>query len=331
MASTRFPVKLFVIAALCAAVAVAGGWIYYQRHLEPELPTSIASGNGRIEAVEYDIATKYPGRVEKVLVNEGDMVEQDQVLAKMNTDSINAQLREAQASLREAQSNRDYVLAMVAVRKSELTYAQREQERSATLAKSGHISQEKLDQANTKYVTAAAMLKAVNIQVTQAESGIEAAEAAINQLQVTLKETNLTTPIKGRVLYKLAQPGEVLGSGGNVLTVLDLTDVSMSIFVPTDQAGKIQVGSDARIVLDAIPQYVIPATVSFVAARAQFTPKAVETRSEREKLMFRVKVKIDPKLLKEYINSVKTGVPGDAYILLDQKQGWPKNLQVKLP
>lgn len=330
MASKHFSIKLLIGLVVCALLAL-GGWFYYQSHLEPAMPDYVASGNGRIEAVEYDIATKYAGRLETVLVDEGDMVDADQRLATMNTDSIKAQLREAQAAWREAQSSRDYVQAMVEVRKSELIYAQREQERAAKLASSGHISQEKLDQANTQYVTAKAMLKAVNIQVTQAESGIEATQAAIARLQVTLDETNLTTPIQGRVLYKLAQPGEVLGSGGNVFTVLDLTDVYMSIFVPTEQAGKIQVGSDARIILDAIPDYVIPATVSFVAARTQFTPKAVETRSERDKLMFRVKVKIDPSLLKAHLKSVKTGVPGSAYVLLDQQQDWPENLAVKLP
>lgn len=330
MASIRVLIKISVITTLCAAVAV-GGWMYYQDNLEPKLPEFIAMGNGRVEAVEYDIATKYAGRLEKVLVDEGDMVKPNQQLADMNTDSIEAQLLEANAGLREAQSSRDYVLAMVEVRKSELTYAKSEQRRASTLAKSGHISQEKLDQANTKYVTAKAMLKAVHIQVTQAESGIEAAQAAIARLQVTLDESHLITPIKGRVLYKLAQEGEVLASGGNVLTILDLTDVSMSIFVPTNQAGKIQVGSEARIILDALPDYVIPATVSFVAARTQFTPKAVETQSEREKLMFRVKVKIDPQLLQKHIESVKTGVPGTAYVLLSTKQEWPQNLQVKLP
>jgi HlyD family secretion protein len=330
MASKYFSIKLLIGVLVCALLAF-GGWFYYQSHLEPAMPDYVVSGNGRIEAVEYDIATKYAGRLEAVSVNEGDMVAAGQRLATMNTDAIEAQLREAQAAWREAQSSRDYVQAMVEVRKSELIYAQREQERAAKLASSGHISQEKLDQANTKYVTAKAMLKAVNIQVTQAESGIEATQAAIARLQVTLDESYLTTPIQGRVLYKLAQPGEVLGSGGNVFTVLDLTDVSMSIFVPTEQAGKIQVGSDARIILDAIPQYVIPAKVSFVAARTQFTPKAVETRSERDKLMFRVKVTIDPALLKAHLNAVKTGVPGSAYVLLDQQQDWPENLDVKLP
>ena len=107
----------------------------------------------------------------------------------------------------------------------------------------------------------------------------------------------LKSPIAGRVLYRLAEPGEVLAAGGKVLTVLELTDVYMTIFLPTALAGRIAVGSEARIVLDAVPQYVIPATISFVAARAQFTPKDVETRTEREKLMFRIKVRIDPELL----------------------------------
>ncbi|WP_417436843.1 HlyD family secretion protein, partial [Idiomarina abyssalis] len=225
MASKHFSIKLLIGVLVCALLAL-GGWFYYQSHLESAMPDYVASGNGRIEAVEYDIATKYAGRLETVSVNEGDMVAAGQRLATMNTDAIEAQLREAQAAWREAQSSRDYVQAMVEVRKSELIYAQREQERAAKLASSGHISQEKLDQANTKYVTAKAMLKAVNIQVTQAESGIEATQAAIARLQVTLDESYLTTPIQGRVLYKLAQPGEVLGSGGNVFTVLDLTDVS---------------------------------------------------------------------------------------------------------
>jgi len=318
--------SIFVVCGLLIA-----GWFFYQQNLEPSLPAYIASGNGRVEAAEYDVATKYAGRLQQVIAEEGDMVEEGQLLAKMNTDSIDAQLREARAVLREAQDGRNYALAMLAVRQSEFVYAQREQARSIKLAKSGHISQEKLDQDKTQYATANAMVKAANVQVTQADSSIEAGEAAIERLTVEQAETDLASPISGRVLYRLARAGEVIGSGGKVLTILDLTDVTMSIFLPMEQAGKVNVGSEARIILDAIPEYVIPATVSFVAPRTQFTPKAVETRTEREKLVFRVKVKIDPKLLKQHIEAVKTGVPGEAFLLLDTKQEWPDNLQVKLP
>ncbi|MDD3763686.1 MAG: HlyD family efflux transporter periplasmic adaptor subunit [Nevskiales bacterium] len=329
----RFQQRLgqLVVPVLLVAAVAAVAWHVYQRDDGLKLPPSVASGNGRIEATEYDIATIYAGRLQQVLAEEGQMVDKDQVLARIDTESLDAELREANAGLREARDTREYAQAIVSVRESELRYAQREVERSRKLAKSGHISQEQLDQSNTNLETATAALKAARIQVTQAESGIEAAEARISRLQTQIDESRLTAPIRGRVLYKLAQTGEVLGAGGKVMTMLDLSDVYMTIFLPTEQAGKVHIGGEARIILDAVPQYVIPAKVSFVAPRTQFTPKAVETRTEREKLMFRVKVHIDPQLLKDHIEAVKTGVPGEAYILLPPAQEWPDALKVNLP
>uniref|UniRef100_UPI000AA1736C HlyD family secretion protein n=1 Tax=Desulfosarcina cetonica TaxID=90730 RepID=UPI000AA1736C len=131
-----------------------------------------------------------------------------------------------------------------------------------------------------------------------ATAAIDAVKARIDEIQSFIDDSTLTAPVDGRVLYRLAEPGEVLGAGGRVLTLLDVSDVTMTIFLPTDQAGRVDLGSDARIVLDALPDVVIPARVSFVAPKAQFTPKDVETRTEREKLMFRVKVRIDPELLR---------------------------------
>ena len=96
--------------------------------------------------------------------------------------------------------------------------------------------------------------------------------------------------------YRVAQPGEVLGAGGKVLNIVDLADVYMTFFLPEQAAGRVALGQDVRIILDAAPQYVIPAAVSFVASTAQFTPKTVETASERQKLMFRVKAQISPEL-----------------------------------
>lgn len=83
--------------------------------------------------------------------------------------------------------------------------------------------------------------------------------------------------------------------------------------------------------LDAAPQYVIPAKVSFVASTAQFTPKTVETATERQKLMFRVKAQIDPELLRQHLQQVKTGLPGVAWLKLDADAQWPANLEVKVP
>jgi HlyD family secretion protein len=123
----------------------------------------------------------------------------------------------------------------------------------------------------------------------------------------------------------------VLGAGGRALNLMDLSDVYMTFFLPTEQAGKVALGSDIRLVIDALPNYVIPAKASFVASVAQFTPKTVETESERLKLMFRVKANIAPELLKQYLEGVKTGLPGVAYVKLDPTAPWPAQLEVRLP
>lgn len=322
---------LKIVATIGMLAAIGGGVYWYQSTTTSETPDNVASGNGRIEATEYDIATKNPGQLATVMVREGDMLEKDQILARMDTRSLDAQLREAQAGLKEARENREYARAIVEVRESEVSYAEREFQRLEKLARSGNVSQEQFDQAGTQLQIARANLTAARVDVTRAESGIEAAEAKIARVQVDLEDSRLATPVGGRVLYKLAEPGEVLGAGGNVLTVLDLTDVYMTFFLPTNQAGKLRIGDEARLILDAIPQYVIPASISFVAPNAQFTPKAVETRSEREKLMFRIKARVDPSLLKQHIEVVKTGVPGEAFVRLDPDTPWPDNLKVSLP
>jgi HlyD family secretion protein len=259
------------------------------------------------------------------------MVEAGMLLAVMDTDELEASLAAAQASLHQAEQSRRLAEAVVAQRESERRYAQAELARIESLADRGHASQEQLDRARTAAETAEAALQAARVQVASADASIEAAKASARRIQTNIDDSQLTTPVGGRVLYRLAEPGEVLAAGGKVATVLDVTDVYMTIFLPTAQAGKVRVGSEARIVLDALPDYVVPAEVSFVAAEAQFTPKSVETRSEREKLMFRVRIRIDPELLKAYRDRVKTGVPGEAYVRLDEGQPWPESLKVALP
>lgn len=130
--------------------------------------------------------------------------------------------------------------------------------------------------------------------------------------------------------YRIAQPGEVLSAGGRVLNLVDLGDVYMTFFLPTAEAGRTSMGSDVRLILDAAPQYTIPAKVSFVADVAQFTPKTVETEEERQKLTFRVRAQIPQELLQKYIQYVKTGLPGMAYVRLDPQAVWPENLERNL-
>lgn len=314
-----------------AVILIAGAAIWALMPDTENLPEHVASGNGRIEATEVDVATRISGRLESFSVREGDLVDAGQLLAVMDTDELSARLAAAEANLHQAEQARLLAEAVVAQRESERRYAHGELARIETLVDRGHASREQLDRTRTAAETADAALQAARVQVASAQAGIEAARAAIRQIQTNIDDSQLSTPVGGRVLYRLAEPGEVLAAGGKVATVLDVTDVYMTIFLPTSQAGRVRVGSDARIILDALPDYVVPAEVSFVAAEAQFTPKSVETRSEREKLMFRVRIRINPDLLKAYRDRVKTGVPGEAYVRLEENQPWPENLQVSLP
>jgi HlyD family secretion protein len=328
MNSTYRKRLLWALAALLVAGAAIVAWRQFKA---PELPPGFAMGNGRIEATEIDIATKLPGRIKEVLAKEGDTVQAGQVVARMDTQTLEAEMRQAEAQVRQAHDAKATATAVVAQRASELTFAENELRRSEQLAAKGFISAEKVDSDRTKALTAKAVLTATRSQLTQAQSAIEAAVATTERVKADIEDSALKAPRGGRVQYRLAEPGEVLPAGGKLLSLLDLTDVYMTLFLPETLVGRVAIGAQARIVLDAASQYVIPATVSYVAPEAQFTPKTVETTTERQKLAFRVKTQIDPELLKKYEPQVKTGLPGVAYVRLDAKAEWPVKLQVKLP
>jgi HlyD family secretion protein len=316
-------------AALAAAVAAGAYGFFWLR--QPRLPAGFASGNGRIEATEYDIAAKYAGRVVDVRVKEGDLVEKGQVLAEMDVEVLEAQRREAVAQLEMARKSEQQAKAVLAQRDSERNLARVDLARTQALVEEEVASVQQLDHDRTRSETAEAAFIAAREQVHEAESSIAAAAASLQRIETQIGESALVSPIRGRVIYRLAEPGEVLAAGGKVVTILDLTDVYMTIFLPTEQAGRVAYGAEARMVLDAMSDFVLPASVSFVSPEAQFTPKEVETRTEREKLMFRYKVKIDQALLEQHLEQVKTGVPGVSYVRLADGGAWPEWLAVKLP
>lgn len=297
---------------------------------KPEQTPSIASGNGRIEATEVDIATKMPGRLKQILVREGDMVKTGQVLARLDTKELEARLLQATAQVKQAKQNKAYARALVKQRKSELALARKNLERSQNLYVDKNISLVQLQQHETAMESTRAVLAATQAQVVSADAAISAAMAQVETIQVNIDDSILKSPINGRVLYRLAEPGEVFGGGGKVLTLLEVEDVYMTVFLPTMYAGRVDIGDESRIILDAFPDIAIPAKVTFISPQAQFTPKEIETRTEREKLMFRIKVTVDPQLLKAHLEKVKTGLPGVAYIKLDDSAPWPAELN-RLP
>jgi len=344
-----------------AGVLILGvlGVVVWQKFAGEDTLKGFVSANGRIEAVEIDIAAKTAGRVKELMAREGDFVRAGEVLAVMDTEVLEAQHRQAEAQLRQARSAVETARSQLAQRESEKTAAkalvvQREAElgvarkragRSSILASEGATSQQEADDDSARVHSADAAVSAARAQVAAAnatvatarseiigaQSAVEAAQATVERIEADIKDSALTSPRDGRVQYRVAQAGEVLAAGAPVLNLVDLSDVYMTFFLPTAAAGRVAIGTEVHLVLDAAPQYVVPAEVSFVADVAQFTPKTVETAEERQKLMFRIKARIDPGLLRQHLRQVKTGLPGMAYVRLDPRVDWPPELQTRLP
>jgi HlyD family secretion protein len=296
-----------------------------------DLPEGFAKTNGRIEATEIDISPKYAGRLETVNVEEGDEVKAGQVLAVIKSPEYEAQLRNAQANVLVAKSALATAEAKVAQAKADQVYAQKDLERGKDLVAKGWLTKQVFDQRVDKADAANAGLDAAEKQREAARSTVLSTQAEVDQISSILADLTLLSPRDGRVQYRIHRSGEVVNAGTRILQILDLNDVYMTIYLPAAQAGKLALGDGARLILDPYPDLVIPANVSFVATEAQFTPKPVETAAEREKLIFRVKLQVDPKVLSKYHTEVKTGIRGMGFVRTDHNASWPENLAVKLP
>jgi HlyD family secretion protein len=317
-----------LLIVLAALIGVGGFFGYqYWRELQSRLPAGIASGNGRIEAKLVDIAAKEALRVAEISVQEGDLVKPGQVVAQMDTNTLKAQLEEAKLNVVANREKEAVANATIARSKAQIDLARVEVARSKSLVAQRAGSQRELDVRNTMMKTTTAALQEEEAKLRTIQQQVAVAQAQAATIQTRIDDATLKSPILGRVLYKLAEVGEVLAAGGKALTLVNLEDVYMEIFLPSEQAARLKVGAEARIVVDSTPGRAVAGYVSFVSPEAQFTPKQVETKSEREKLMFRVKIKIPEKTVASFIEYIKTGVRGVGYVKVDPSAEWPSWLQ----
>jgi HlyD family secretion protein len=234
------------------------------------MPAGIVRAEGRIEATQVDVSSKYAGEVVDVAVQEGDKVPAGQVIARLRSPELEAQLRAAQSDLRSAKE-------------------------------------------------------------AQAQDAITTAEAKVEQIKSMISELTLVSPREGKVQYQLARAGDSVAAGAPIVTLIDLADVYMTVFLRAADASKLATGDEARLILDEAPDYVVPAAVSFVASNTQSAPKAVETKDDLAKLMLRVDLKIDPKVVETYYGKVETELRGAGFVRTRPDARWPAELQVKLP
>ena len=311
---------------MAALILGGGGGAYWWLTRTPGLPPGIAFSNGRLEADEVDIDTKFAGRISEILADEGTMVKAGQVVARMDTRDLRAKLSQANAQIAQVRQSVAQSAADLLQMGSQLKLAAQQLQRSRILAEQGYESREILDQRQSQFNVATAAYHGTEARIAAATAGVASATHNADLIQVNIDDNTLVAPKDGPIEYRLGNLGEVLPAGGKVFTMLDATYVYMDIFLPTRTAGRVRIGDEASIVLDALPAKPIRASVTFLAARNEFTPKTVETQSERDKLMFRVRVRIDPAFLRAHAAEVRSGLPGLAYIRLDET-AWPAALQ----
>src|SRR5208283_3734212 len=317
--------RLMIFAAVVAAAGVFG--YQYWQQTKSALPKGIASGNGRIEAKLVDIVAKEPLRVKEIRVDEGALVHPGEVLVVLDTATLEAQLAEAKLNVAATQEKEAGAKASIAKRKAEIELAKIEVKRSSALVAERAGSQRDLDVRIMALKTTSAGLQEDEAKVRTIEEEVKVAQAKVATIQTRIDDATLKSPVNGRVLYRLAEVGEVLGAGGKALTLTNLDDVYMEIFLPSEQAAMLKIGAEARLTVDFLPGRAVAGYVSFVSPEAQFTPKQVETRSEREKLTFRVKIRVPEKTVESYIDFIKTGIRGVGYVKVDESAVWPASLQ----
>jgi len=320
---------LIALVILAAGIGLATYFYFdYKRTQEMRYP-KFYSGNGRLEATEVYISNRLSGRIDKIFVKEGSLVKTGDTLVKMDTRTLEAEKASAVAEVKVKEGELEMAKADLKKQESSFVGAQKEYNRQKTLLATSAVSQKTFDDAETVYLNAVATLEHAKAALLAAEGKLARQKAEVVRIQTLLDDSTLTARYDGRIQYLLAHEGEVVSDGGRIMNEVNLTDAYMTFFLPTAIAGQVTMGAEVKLMFDAGPGYHIDAKVTYIDPVAQFTPKSVETKVEREKLMFRIKAHVNAELLRKYIDDVKTGLPGVAWVKLDPKADWkdaPVNL-----
>jgi len=287
--------KRFGIIILVIILALV---LYFLLSSKGEKDKGEISASGTIEITEVEVSSKLAGRIEKLLVDEGDSVLKDQVLIELEKNELEAQLKQAQAAYQVS-------LSQLAQSKSNSENLRTNLERTRQLFKAGSATQQQLDDQETKYQMA-------KDQLSSATHLTEQNKATIDLIQVYIDNSVIRSPINGLVLSKNTEIGEVVSPGSSLLTLGDLSHPWVKIYIKETDLGKVKLGQKAQVKIDTYPDKVFEGKVTYISSQAEFTPKNIQTKEERVKLVFGIKVSLDnPQQI------LKPGMPADVILSKD--------------
>jgi HlyD family secretion protein len=295
--------KLIPIVVILLGVAL---YAYFGR-IRPALEYDpVVRGSGTIEATEVLVSAKIPARIVELRVAEGDRVSAGELLARLACDEPEARLAQAQAQLEQAraveaqaQVAERQVRAQVAPVKVQHGHAAKERDRAVSLFKSAGATERTVDQAETAYLSTGEQLRAVELGVDVAHRGIRVAQAqvAVAEKNLALAQTQvdectLEAPQGGVVLTKHREVGELVLPGAALVKLGNLDEVHTWIYVPNEEVGRVRIGQKVALVADTYPDRVFAGQVSRIKEEAEFTPKSIQTKDDRTRLVFGVKVAV---------------------------------------
>lgn len=259
-----------------------------------ENPNEI-SGSGTIEILEVEISSKIMGKVEKINFDEGDNVREGDLLAVLEHNELNAQENQFSAGFSASKEQVNQIEA-------QLKNAEDNYNRAKDLFKTGSFSQQQLDAAETQYKVLSSQLKSANQVCIQIQAQYDYVKAQISNAY-------LKAPISGVILQKNAEIGEIVSPGMSILTVGDLSKPWLKIYIPETKLGKVKLNDKASVKADTFPDKKYEGRVVYISSKAEFTPKNVQTKEERVRLVYAIKI-----ALENTNEELKAGMPADGYI-----------------
>jgi HlyD family secretion protein len=308
-------VRIVGIAVLAAVVSLL--WWRFGPISERNANQSRILATGTIEATEVEVSAELGGTIENLLVDEGYRVERGQPVAKIEDSQLEAEALRAEAALESARAALEDLeagarseelqraRARVELARATLALAETEWQRADRLFKDGVLSEGQRDNARTsldvaksQHDVAAEELKLLEAgarpdQIKAARWQLKQAEAALRLARVRLEKTNISAPISGTVLVKSSEEGEVISPGVPIVTIADLGDMWVKIYIDEVDIGTLRLGQRARVRVDSFPGKEFSGKVTYISDEAEFTPKNIQTREDRVKLVFAVKIGID--------------------------------------
>ena len=324
---TAFLLALLVV----AGTAVIAGWGLVRGRGGGEL----LAANGTIEATEVEISSKLLGRIAQLLVKEGDVVQANQVIARLDTSEIEAEVAQQQAALARAEAQFKELLAGSRAEEIEearanlqqaednLKLARDDWDRFDNLFKEGAISAQERDRAKNRVEVAVSQVKAAReryqmIRIGPRPEVIEAArherdraKAALGIAQVRMRDSVILAPLAGIVLTKRAEQGEVVNPGFPIVVLINPDDLWLRVYIPESEIGLVKIGQAAGVTVDSFPNRRFEGKVIEISSKAEFTPRTVQTKKERVNLVFGVKLNLDNRE-----RLFKPGMPADAEIMV---------------